>query len=70
MVKLQTKCYPKPLFEGFSEGEWTDYTIIEVSEEVFKFLNQIAIVENEHYNCPVYKVNGIEFRPLKEEDNE
>ena len=68
MVKLQTKCYPRPLFEGFFEGEWVDYTIIEVSEEVFNFLKQIAIVENENYNCPVYKVNGIEFREIKEDE--
>jgi len=68
MVKLQTKCYPRPLFEDNLEGEWVDWVIIEVSEEIFEFLKKIAVVENEYYDCPVYKVNGIEFRPLKEED--
>lgn len=46
--------------EGLSEI--TTYAVIEMTDETFDFLNNIAIIENEGYGKKVWKVNNIEFR--------
>lgn len=46
--------------EGLSEI--TTYAVVEMTDETFDFLNNIAIIEIEGYGKKVWKVNNIEFR--------
>lgn len=43
------------------------YTSFEISEETFKFIESVSIIDNKFFGEKRYKINNIEFTILKEE---
>lgn len=68
VIKIDCRVPDKLYFENEGISEIDNYIVIDMSDETFNFLNQIAHVSCPAYGEKIYTVNGIEFKVVHSEE--